>query len=162
MNYVDPNYEPPLFGRPADVPVPPGGPVKLVDALTRAERKIFAYDWASLLYPSVEVKFTEAGGATVKTVEPQPFQHLEPQILQHTRPDLYHRDLAEFRAVVIDTLQVEVVELRNEIAALKMDRDAKMDLARGLGAIIKNEPPTKGDVLARAIRADTPHNAYGR
>ena len=161
MNYVDPNYEPPLFGSPADAPAPAGGPVELVDALTRAERKIAEHDWAGLLHSRGEVKFMEPGGAAVKTVEPQRFQYFEPQVLQYTRPDLYHRDLAEFRAGVIDTLQVEIVELRNEIAALKMDRDAKMDLARGLGAVIKNEP-TKGDVLARAIRADTPHNAYGR
>ena len=131
MNYVDSNYEPPLFGRPADVPVPSGGPVKVVDALARAERKIAEHDWVGLLHSHIEVKFTKAVGATVKTVFKTDWQAL-----------------ADFRADVI-------AELQNEIAALKMDRDVKMGLARGLGAIIKNEPPTKGEVLARAIRADS-------
>ena len=161
MNYVDSNYEPPLFGRPADVPVPSGGPVKVVDALARAERKIAEHDWVGLLHSHVEVKFTKAVGATVKTVKSQPLQYLGPQTLQHI-PTSDYRDLAEFRAGVIDALQVKVAELQNEIAALKMDRDAKTGLARGLHAIIKDEPPTKGEVLARAMRADSVTGAYGR
>ena len=138
MNYVDPNYEPPLFWRPADVSVPPGGSVKVVDALTRAEQKIAEHDWAGLIHSYVKVKFTESGGADTKYVFKTDWQAL-----------------ADFRADVIDALQVEVAELQNEIAALKMDRDAKMSPARGLGAIIKDEPPTMGETLANTLKHDS-------
>jgi hypothetical protein len=148
MNYVDPNYEPPLFGRPADVPVPPGGPVKVVNLTAHQFAELNQQAQQRFMSSGMHAVFTDWNSQTLT------FTDAAPGAVTYVLGTNWQA-LAEFRADVI-------AELRNEIAALKMDRDAKIGLARGLGAIIKNVPPTKGEVLARAIRADTPHNAYGR
>ncbi len=143
---------------PANVPIPAGGPVKLaeitpeqLDAMTKAIKRqnpsvlysVVPRDWFSSQL-SVDLKFTGDGPARVE-------------------PAVDYQALAAFRADVIETLQ-------REIAALKLDRDAKLDAARGLRDMVREkvypepvEGPTMGEVLANALaRCDSVTTAYGR
>lgn len=158
---------------PVSVPIPAGGPVKLtaltpeqIDALTeslKAPGGLFAS-------PSIPVRYCDAfaTGISLTFVNDGPAQ-VNPAL------SVDYQALAAFRADVIE-------ELQREIAALKLDRDAKMDAARGLRDELVKErearrvsdqivaayafpakAPTKGEVLANALaRCDSVTTAYGR
>ena len=139
---------------PASVPIPAGGPVKLTtftleqfDALTeslKASGGLFAS-------PPIPVTYCDAydTGMLLTFVNDGPAR-VEPALA------VDYQALAAFRADVIE-------ELQREIAALTLDRDAKMDAARGLRDMVREKTPTKGEVLANALaRCDSVTTAYGR
>ena len=161
MNYVE-QTEADLNRRnwidPANIPVPAGGPVRLTEVtpaalglLTEAMKRQIQISWpyATHLYASqASVDLTFAGHEEPKIkFKPVEFRYV---------PAVDYQALAAFRADVIE-------ELQREITALKLDRDAKMDAARGLRDTVREKAPTKGEVLANALaRCDSITTAYGR
>ena len=170
---------------PANVPIPVGGPAKLAaitpEQLDAMIENLKMTGWATsppipVTYcdaydTEISLRFTRDGPARVEPTAPLPqtifpslrefetmfdsMMSIKPGGATHA-PAVDYQALAAFRADVIE-------ELQREIAALKLDRDAKMDAARGLRDMAREKAPTKGEVLANALaRCDSVTTAYGR
>ncbi len=150
---------------PSNIPVPAGGPVKLTEVtpeqLDAMIENLKMTGWATS--PPIPVTYCDAydTGISLTFVGDGPAR-VEPTVTVNKTASLGPTTLIDYQALAAFRADV-IEELQREIAALKLDRDAKMDAARGLRDMAREKAPTKGEVLANALaRCDSVTTAYGR